>query len=204
MEIKLLKQTGGEAYVIELSNGESIKTVLNVVTEFSLYEGRQLTDEELEEVRDASTLGRAKLRALRIIGAAAMSETALYERLVQKGESEKNAAACVAWLKRLGFLDDWAYAEQLVSRYAAKGYGKLRVRDELYKHKVPSNMWDDVLSDFPHQSEAIDKFLRSKLHSETPDRKELKRACDALMRRGYSWSEVREAINRYESFQEYE
>lgn len=202
MEITLLKQTGGEAYVMELSNGESIKTVLSVVSDYSLYEGRELSDEELEAVRDASSLGRAKLRALRIIGAAAMSETALYERLVQKGESEKNAAACIAWLKSLGFLNDEAYAKQLVSHYAAKGYGKMRVRDELYRHKVPRRMWEDALSDFPDQSETIDKFLRTKIKSDNPDRKELKRASDALIRRGYSWNEVREAMNRYNGFHE--
>lgn len=197
MEITLLKQTGAENYIIELSNGESLKTVFTVVADFSLYTGRELSDGELAAVKEASSLGCAKQRALRILGAASMSEMSLFDRLVLKGESERNAAQCVAWLKGLGYLDDTQYAKRLVSHYAKKGYGKARVRDELYRRKVPRALWDEALEAFPEQVETIDSLLRAKLKSENPDRKELKRATDALLRRGFSWEEVKSAVRRF-------
>ena len=197
MEITQLTQSSGESFVVELENGESFKTVLSVVADFSLYSGRELSDEELCEVRDASSLGKAKQRALRIIGAAALSEAALYERLVQKGESVGNAAACVSWLKDLGFLDDVEYAKNLVRHYAQKGFGRARVRDELYKRRVPRIYWDEALEQMPEQDDTIDRLLEKKLTYGAPCKKELKRATDALLRRGFSWEDVRAAISRY-------
>ena len=46
------------------------------------------------------------------------------------------------------------------------------------------------------KSEAIDAFLRGKLKGRTPDRAERKRLSDALLRRGYSWNDIRLALNR--------
>jgi regulatory protein len=46
----------------------------------------------------------------------------------------------------------------------------------------------------------VDKLLQSKLRGKDPsDPKEIKRVSDALMRRGYSWSEIKEGLRRYGS-----
>ena len=45
--------------------------------------------------------------------------------------------------------------------------------------------------------EGVDAFLRSRFKGKAPDQKELKRASDALARRGYRWEEIREGLNRY-------
>ena len=47
--------------------------------------------------------------------------------------------------------------------------------------------------------EQIDRFLQSKLHGRSPEDKEKKRLTDALLRRGFSWGEVRSAWGRYGS-----
>ena len=40
-------------------------------------------------------------------------------------------------------------------------------------------------------------LLRQKLKGRAPDEKELKRASDALARRGYRWEEIKAALRRY-------
>ena len=45
----------------------------------------------------------------------------------------------------------------------------------------------------------IDRFLQSKLHGRAPEDKEKKRLTDALLRRGFSWGEVKSAWGRYGS-----
>lgn len=199
MTVQELRQTAGERYEMLLYDGTKIKTTLSVVAEFSLYTGRELGDEELKAVISASELGRCKDRAMRIIGARAMSQRELYDRLIEKGESEENAAAALAWLVELRFMDDMEYAAMLVRHYSAKGYGKNRVRDELYRHKVPRMYWDEALEQMPEQDDTIDRLLRRKLKSSKPDRAELKKTSDALLRRGFSWEEIRSAISRYNS-----
>ena len=195
-----LRQLSAERYEVSFSDGSKIKTVFTVVADYSLYTGRELTEEELSEVLEASALAACKDRAMRIISARPMSERELYDRLVEKGESEQNAAACVAYLIGLHFLDDAEYAAMVVRHYAAKGYGARRVRDELYRRKVPRTLWDEALGQMPEQEEEIDRLLRMRLRGvEEPDRAHLKKAMDALLRRGFSWDEVRAAVNRYEA-----
>lgn len=198
MTVAELRQIADERFELTLSNGDRLRVTLNDVADFSLYTGRVLAEDELVALKNAAALSRAKDRALRIIGARAMSERELYDRLVEKGEPEQNAAATVAWLVGLHLLNDADYAAMLVRHYAAKGFGKRRVRDELYKRKVPKELWDDALSELPEQDDMIDRLLRGKLRgADSDDRAALKRAADALLRRGFGWDEIQAAVERY-------
>ena len=53
-----------------------------------------------------------------------------------------------------------------------------------------------VLDELPPDGEQIDRFLQSKLHGRSPEDKEKKRLTDALLRRGFSWPEVKAGLNR--------
>ena len=199
-EITELRQMKNDCFELSLSSGEKFRVTLNDVADFSLYTGRELTDDALASVKEAAALSRCKERAMRIISARAMSERELYDRLVEKGETEQNAAAAVAWLVDLHFLNDADYAAMLVRHYAARGYGPRRVRDELYRRKVPKELWDDALSEMPEQDDTIDRLLRSRLRgADVEDRAALKKATDALLRRGFGWDEIKEAVERYQS-----
>ena len=144
------------------------------------------------------TLSRTKDRALRLLGARPFGERELYDRLVEKGESEQNAAAAVAWLVELRLLDDGEYAAMLVRHYAAKGYGARRIRDELNRRKIPRELWDAAMEELPEEDDTLDKLLRSRLRgADADDRAALKRATDALARRGFGWDEIKAAVERY-------
>ena len=179
-----------------------MKLSLNDVADFSLFAGRELSEAELDSLRASAALSRTRERAMRIISARAMSERELYDRLVEKGESERNAAAAVAWLQNLHFLNDADYAAGLVRHYAAKGYGPRRVRDELYRHKIPRELWDTALEELPEPERAVDRLLRAKLRgADIEDRAAMKKATDALLRRGYGWEEICSAVERCRSEQ---
>ena len=44
---------------------------------------------------------------------------------------------------------------------------------------------------------AIDAFIEKKLAGKTVNQKELKKVSDALARRGFSWSDISNALGRY-------
>ena len=72
-------------------------------------------------------------------------------------------------------------------------------REKLREKGVPRELWDEALDELPPDGEQIDRFLQSKLHGRSPEDKEKKRLTDALLRRGFSWGEVRSAWGRYGS-----
>lgn len=179
-----------------------LKTQPYVVAELGLYAGLELTDSKMDELRQAVNRASAKERAVRIISASGVSEKELKKRLEQKGENAQDAGEAVAWLKDLHLLDDRQTAEQIVSSAVRKGYGRSRIKNLLYEKGIPAELWDEALQEIPDQSDAIDRFLAQKLAGTDADQKAVKKAIDALLRRGHSWNDIQNALRRYRS--EYE
>lgn len=192
-----LKQTGPERFLARFDNDETVRTTLNVVTDLGLYSGKALSDEEFDQIQNTSSLALCKQRALRIIGARPMSRKELRDRLKEKGESAENAEKAVEWLTDLRLLDDEQYAAMCVRHYAAKGYGRGKIQNELFRRGVPREYWDYALDELPDQDDMIDRLLRKKLRSETPDREDLRRAMDYLYRRGFRRDEINAAVERW-------
>ena len=164
------------------------------VEDFGLYTGKELSDDEMRALREAAGQMSAKMRAVRIVSATSVSKKDLQQRLVQKGEDPAQAREAVRWMSDLNLLDDARVAEQVVSRCISKGYGLARVKQALYEKKVPKEYWEDALADYPDQDEKIGDFLRSRLDADSGD-KEIKKAIDALLRRGHSYGTIRRALN---------
>ena len=100
-------------------------------------------------------------------------------------------------LEELGYLDDADYARTVARHYAAKGYGERKIRDELYRRGVDRALWDEALEEAGTPEEGIDLFLQKKFGGQGPDGKERRRAFDALVRRGFRWEDIQDALRRY-------
>ena len=122
----------------------------------------------------------------------------MLKRLTGKGESHEDSEETVKWLVELGYINDSDYATLIVNHYSAKGYGLARIRDELYKRGIPRDLWDEKLAelDDDEMSDTALVFLRKKLRG-SQERDDLRRASDALVRRGYSYDEAKAAVNKY-------
>lgn len=132
----------------------------------------------------------AKKRALRLLERRDYSRKELILKLTEKGEPLADAEAVADRMIELGVINDERYSRMLVRHYAGKGYGTCRIKQELYRHGIHTDLWEDAMEELPSQEDIMDKLLRSKLKSSEPDQKEIKKATDALLRRGFSWSEV--------------
>ena len=174
------------------------------VEDFGLYSGKELTEDELKKLKKAAGEMSAKMRAVRIVSASSVSKRDLEYRLIQKGEDPKQAKQAVAWMSDLNLLDDAKTAEQIVDRCIRKGYGLSRAKQALYEKRIPKEFWDEALAEYPDQTDRIVEFLRARL-DENADERDVRRATDALLRRGHSYQEIRRAMQNLqfdEDFQE--
>ena len=165
------------------------------VEDFALYSGREMTDEEMASLRKAAGEMSAKMRAVRIVSASSVSKRDLEYRLIHKGEDPKQAKQAVEWMSELNLLDDAKTAEQIVRRCVHKGYGLSRAKQALYEKRIPKEFWEEALADYPDQTEKILDFLRSRLDGES-DERAVRKATDALLRRGHSYQEIRRAMEQ--------
>lgn len=146
---------------------------------------------------DPESVAAAKQKALSLLDKRDYSRAELLRKLTEKGYADAAAQAAVDRLTELGFVDDGRYAPIVVRHYAAKGYGRARVRMELQRRGIPKALWDTALEEMPEQDETLDRLLRARLRGAMPDdRDALKRATDALQRRGYGWEEISAAVSR--------
>ena len=174
-----------------------LKTQPYVVADLGLYSGMELSESDYQALLAAAGKASAKARAVRIVAAAGVSEKELQKRLVQKGEDTQDAEEAVGWLKELHLLDDRETARQLVTSAVSKGYGRARIKNILYEKGIPQEYWEDALDTVPEMDDAIDRFLARRWQGTAPDEKEIKKAVDALIRRGHSWKDIQSGLRRY-------
>ena len=196
MRIDLLKTTPDRAgrYWVTFSDGSKQALYRQTVEDFGLYTGMEMTEEEHEALLTAAGKMSAKMRAVRIVSATSVSKRDLQERLVRKGEDPEQAKEAVQWMEDLHLVNDRNTAEQVVHSCISKGYGLQRAKQALYEKRIPKDYWDEALEDYPDQMDKIQSFLRSRLDEDSDD-KQVKKAIDALLRRGHSYSTIRRALN---------
>ena len=207
MKVESLKTAPDRAgrYWVTFDDGSKMGLYRQTVEDFALYSGKELDEQEAEALRTAAGQMSAKMRAVRIVSAASVSRRDLEARLVRKGENPQQAKEAVAWMEDLHLVDDRATAEQVVSSCISKGYGLMRAKQALYEKRIPKEYWDEALADYPDQTEKITAFLKSRLAADS-DEKQVRRAVDALIRRGHSYGAIRRALDALsfdtEDFQE--
>ena len=180
-------------YTLRFEDGSTMRLYRQTVEDFGLYIGKELTEEENEKLLTAAGKMSAKMRAVRIVSASSVSKRDLEERLVRKGEDPGQAREAVQWMEDLHLVDDRNTAEQIVHSCISKGYGLQRAKQALYEKRIPKQYWDEALEDYPDQSEKIERFLRSRLDADS-DQKQIKKAIDALIRRGHSYGVIRRVL----------
>ena len=178
---------------MRFEDGSTMRLYRQTVEDFGLYPGRELSQEELKKLRSAAGAMSAKMRAVRIVSATNVSAKDLEQRLIRKGEDPQQAKAAVNWMEDLFLIDDRQTARQVVESCVRKGYGLSRAKQALYEKRIPREYWAEALEDYPDQLDAISSFLRSRLHGDWTE-KDLKKAIDALIRRGHSYGVIRRAL----------
>ena len=179
-----------------LADGACLKITEQELLDFGLRAGDDLDEGTLERLKEAAGVSNVKATAADLIGKRAMSRRDLERKLREKGASEADARYAAEWLEAIGAIDDAGYAALLVRHYSQMGYGPARLRDKLREKGVPRELWDDALDQAPDNGEQVDRFLADKLRGQMPDEKTKKRLTDALLRRGYSWGDVKAGWTR--------
>ena len=177
-----------------LEGGDLLRITQSELLHFGLYAGLDLDGETVVELRKSAARSETRTRAANMISARPLSKKELSGKLRAKGASEEDAAAAAGWLEEIGALDDAAYAAMLVRHYSAQGCGSARLRDELYRRGVPRELWDEALETAPDAQETLACVIASKTRGKPLNEKDYKRLSDALLRRGFSWGEVKTAL----------
>lgn len=214
--MKIIKLTPSQhkegRWLVWLESGELLRVSQNEVADFGLYQDMELDADLLARLESAAETSAMKHKALDALSARPMSRRELVNKLTVKPRKKRTdpdsppeedseelhtrAESVADRLEELGLINDESYAVQVARHYAAKGYGPHKVKDELFRRGVPREYWDGALDSLDNPAPYLDAFLEKKLRGRENDRAELKRAADALARRGFFWEDVSAALAR--------
>lgn len=181
-------------HLVKFDSGETMRLYRQTVEDFGLYPGKELSPGEMQSMQRSAGAYSAKMRAVRIVSATNVSCRDLEQRLVRKGEDPAQAKQAVEWMEDLNLLDDRQTARQIVSSCVSKGYGPARAKQALYEKRIPRELWEEALADYPDQTDKMIKFIRSRL-TDPHDERQKRRVVDALIRRGHGFSQIRRAMD---------
>ena len=155
-----------------------------------------LFDEEETELEYNSEYGRARKRAMYLLGARDYSSSALKEKLLNN-YSEDTAERVVEDMKSYGFLDDEEYARKLASSLInGKKYGFYRAKTEMKRKGVEELTAEQALAEYEKEdySQQLVSLIEKKYADKIQDGDDRRRTVSALARRGYGFSEIKEAV----------
>ncbi len=188
----------GKRFLLELEDGTELRCGPREVMDLGLSPGLELEEDALETLKDACAAYDVRMKAAELLSGRAMSAGELRRKLREKGASPEHAEAAADRMLELGVIDEAAYGDMVIRRCAAKGYGRRRAEQELSRHMVPREYWENALEGLPAPEGRLDALIAARLKGGAPDEAQKKKLAAWLQRRGYGWEEIRSALGRIE------
>ena len=166
-----------------------------------LAEGREVSVRRLEEIRLEDEEYSCREKALSLLDYAPQSEGRLREKL-ERFYPPETAERVTVRLREAGLLDDLDYGRRLAAEgMELRGWGPLRVRQELFRRKLSPETVRAVmeeLEDSPREdpAAAVLRLVEKKYLPKLREPRGREKVAAALRRRGYGWGEIREALSR--------
>ncbi len=171
--------------------------------------GDEIDDGDLAAFKEAAGSRLAFNSAMFSLDMRDHSEKELRQKLSRKFDDNAVNSAMDKLLD-LGLVNDRRYAELLVRElYERKKYGKNRIKNELYKRGIASDTINDVIEEYENENEpdniqTIVDIIRKKYYNKLIDDKSRQKVVAALVRLGYSFGDIRQAMREFSSDEFYE
>lgn len=199
MVISELCEYKGDTFKLVLDGEQTFFINALIADEFNLKKGMRLTGEQLERIKSADTLRKAKKRALYLLGEREMCRGELLAKLTRTYGGEV-AEAAADYIESLGYIDDEKYAgklaEYLIRR---KHFGIRRARLEMRRRGLDGELVNTALDAIPQEKvdSELAALIERRYSTKLRDKDDRRRTVAALCRRGYDISSIKQCVAEY-------
>ncbi len=188
----------GRLLKVATDSGKTFFLQRDFAVEQGVRAGNEYSDEETENLLAESEYRRARERGLWFLDRADRSEKSLYEKIVQGGISAAAAARAVARFKELGLVDDRRFCENLFLSLREQNVPKRAMYLKMFTKGVPKGIISEVLRDNEQDEDAAcAAVLQKKYAKKLREGEDPRKTAAALLRRGFSYGAVKQALNSY-------
>ncbi len=140
---------------------------------------------------------RARSRAMWYLSRQDHSEKALYDKLIKGGFSPEASRAAVDRMVELGLIDDERYAARLCEFYSEAGKSLREQYEKLILKGVPSDIARTLTAKNGDETDKIRRLIETKYASKLQSDEGVQKVYAALIRKGFSFSDVKVALREY-------
>ncbi len=207
MKIETIEKFKGSTWCVIFDDESRIYINAEVMSEYNLKQGMSLPQNAVDEIVYANDKRRARERALYLLSVRDHSFTELYKKLERNYDESICLDVCNS-LASKKIIDDIRYAERLARQlFEVKKAGKYKVRQEMRMKGLSDELIEDAIEKYEDCSSDLLKELVDKKYARyLTDEKGIRKVKSALVRQGYSFSEIKNVLETYdyedEDFQE--
>lgn len=205
MIITEIAKEKGKVFVLTFADGSRIWLHADLLLEASLHIGDECSPARIAELKQRAAEHRAYEYGLYLLEKRGYSYRELYDKLSAAPNAEEDAVLkALEKLTRYGFLNDARYAEQLARHYVeGKKYGLRRAEFEMRHRGLSQTDVANALAEYDDPERISAQLLEllqkkyARVLCDPDDRKAAEKVTAALVRRGYSYQQIRFAIEDY-------
>ncbi len=189
----------GSTMRVDLDEGEPLFINVDVLNEYHLQKDMVIPEGAVSEIIHSNDFRRARERALYLLDDRDYSYIELYKKLENNYDEDICLEVCNR-LSEIGCINDRRYSEHLAEHYCqTKRFGSRRAREEMRKRGISNDLITEALEPYEDSvQERIAELIDKKYARYLTDEKGVQKVKAALVRRGYSFSEVNKALAEYE------
>ena len=204
MLIEKIAKKDSKNVVVHFDNGEALILSLDVFMQSGLKKNEEISDDRFSSLIRENKLFYIKQRAFGYLGRRPHSSSELRVKLLQKSYEKDLINEVIEYLIEKKYLNDLDFAKQFSkAKLDSKGWSKRRLKSELIKKGINSNIIEEVLNEnYDEESElknattAALKKLKT-LKTKTGDVNVLKNKLSSFLGlRGYSYDITKEVCDK--------
>jgi regulatory protein len=123
--------------------------------------------------------------SLRMIARRARSEGEIGSTLAGLGYSKTLVRGVLGRLRSLGYIDDRKFAAECAERWTERGFGSLRIEEQLKRHEVDEKIIATVMPEAREERARAREVMRKHFGETVADRRTAARAARFLAGRGF-------------------
>ena len=199
MIIKAQKGRGSKIHLL-LDDEYQITTDVNFWAENYIKDGTDITQEEWNSLVDKINYRKAFNKCADFLSRRDHSVRELREKLLRTVD-EVSAEKAIERFEELGYLDDEKFARNYAEHlFKNKNYSNNHVKQELYKKGISRDIVAEIIEDSEIDSvESIITIINKKYYSKLNAENGKEKVVAALMRKGFSYGDIKAAFNRIEN-----
>lgn len=162
--------------------------------------GTELSDDDLVSLIEQSHIKRANSRALWYLSQSDHPKKGLIKKLLVSFP-EYAAVNAADRMEELGLIDDLRYAERRLQRILEDKKVSLKMAKQLLCAEGVDRETVDIAADSVEYSaeDSLDYIIEHKYKNKLSAQKDVDKMMSALLRKGYSYSEIRSALQRIDT-----